>query len=130
MRDWTEGVTRDIRWPFLRRSVLRELDAVTDTDVNPTFVPAHADEGLTVRIAPNNYRLLWERGTADWWVHNPRRRARRAHRAVALAGERRARFEAKLLETPKWADGLSAEEVQRAKATFELDGEAEAEAEA
>ena len=117
MRDWTEGVPRQrVHWPFLRRNLPREVEG--DEAAARPYPPMLSDEGLTIRIAPNNYRLLWERHTADAWVHDPRVRARGLQAADGVSAERKGRFEGRFVEKPKWAEGLSREEADKVTADF------------
>ena len=130
MRDWTEGVPRaGVRWPFLRRSLPRDVtgggggdNSANDEDALAAaarrYPPMLSDEGLTIRIAPNNYRLLWERHTADAWVNDARVRARGTRGADGARAERKARFESRFVEKPKWAEGLSREESDKVTADF------------
>ena len=117
MRDWTEGVPRHgIRWPFLRRSLPKDLES--EEDLGRTYLPLAHHDGLTIRIAPNNYRLLWERGTADWWLHDARVRARGVKGLAETTKARTERFVERLVGKPKWAEGMGAEEVESTKADF------------
>ena len=117
MRDWTEGVPRSIHWPFLRRNLPKDVE--TEDDASKVYLPMEYNEGLTVRIAPNNYRLLWERNTTDWWVHQERARARGLKGAEALGQERKAKFEQRFVENPKWVEALGPEEVEKVKRDFQ-----------
>ncbi|MCJ1249064.1 Transcriptional regulatory protein sin3 [Trapelia coarctata] len=104
MRDWTEGVPHSIRWPFLRRNVPRELE--TEEDYGQAYLPQWNEDALSIRIAANNYHLLYDPGTADWWVHDDKVRQRGLKGAQGLRRERNKKFEEKFVEHPAWMAGM------------------------
>ena len=116
MRDWTEGVPSEIRWPFLRRNLPK--DPETEEDFDKVFLPYVGEEALEIRISPNSYRLLYEIGTTDWWVHNKKVRVRGEKGMSAAAKERRKRFTGKFIEKPKWAENMTADAVEKVKAEY------------
>ena len=117
MRDWTEGVSHDIYWPFKQRNLPKNLE--TEEDLNRAYLPMSYDDGLTIRVATKNYRLLWERGTTDWWVHDPRTRARGLKHLPEVSEARRTKFEERFVEKPKWMEGMSEEEIEKIKSDFQ-----------
>ena len=70
MRDRTEGVPlSQIRWPFLKRNMPPMLGDEEDY-TNMYGTPQWNEDGLIIRISQDNYRLLYDPGTSEWWVHN------------------------------------------------------------
>ena len=108
MRDPTEGVPRDIQWPFLRRNTHRDLD--TEEDYGQNYLPQWNEDGLTVRVGWN-YRIVYDADTTDWWVHDEKVRRRGLKGAASLGRERNRIFEEKLVRNPSWAHGMSADQV-------------------
>ena len=116
MRDWTEGVTHAIRWPFLRRNMPRDL--VTEEQYGQTYLPQWNEDGLIVRICANNYHLLYDAGTSDWWVHDAKVRRKGLSGEDQIRKERRRQFEDKFVEHANWISGLSAAEIEEANSRF------------
>ena len=117
MRDRTEGVPMEIQWPFLRRNAPRDTDA--DGDVDQAELPRYNSEGLQVRISPHNYRLLWEVGTTDWFIHDKKQQLKGTSGMQQLKNERKAKFEEKFALHPKWQEGLSEEEIAQATQDYQ-----------
>lgn len=117
MRDWTEGVPHDIQWPFLRRNLPKDLE--TDEDFGHAYLPRWNEDGLIVRICANNYHLLYEGETADWWVHDEKMRRRGLSRAKALQQEKAAKFEELYGKNAKWMADMEADEVEKTVTAFE-----------
>jgi len=117
MRDWTEGVPHSIRWPFLRRNVPRDLE--TEEEYGQTYLPQWNEDALSIRIAANNYHLLYDPGTADWWVHDDRVRMRGLKGAQGLRKERNRKFEDKFLEHPAWMAGKDKSAVDQVLREYE-----------
>lgn len=115
MRDWTEGVGHNVSWPFLRRNIPKDVD---DEDLGKVFLPVAHDESLTVRVSPNNYRLIWDKGTSDWWVHDRIVQMRGLSGMQSLKDERKAKFEERFVKNENWKNGLSKEEVRKTEAAF------------
>ena len=116
MRDWTEGVPHEIRWPYLRRNLPR--DPESEEEFNKDYLPFRGEEGLEIRIAPNNYRLLYEVHTTDWWLQGRKVRARGQKGMPAASEERKAKFEEKFVKNAKWMANVSLDEVDRKKAEY------------
>ena len=116
MRDWTEGVPRTIRWPLLRRNLPKNLE--TEEDLGQAYLPAYNSDGLSVRIVPNNYHLLWDIGSTDWWVHQKTVRSRGVKGLAQLNEERKRKFEELFSKNLKWAEGLSEDEMNKRNAEF------------
>lgn len=117
MMDWTEGVPQSIAWPFLRRNYPSHLQ--TEEDFSKAFVPMFNHDGLEVRIDPESYHLLWEKGTADWWTHGAKVSKRGLNGFPAMLQERKDGFEEKFVTQPKWMAEKSAAEVGKINADFE-----------
>ena len=109
MRDWTEGVTHRIQWPFLRRNLPKDLDS--EEDYGQAYLPQWNEDGLIIRIAMNNYHILYEPGTTDWWVHDHQVRQRGMTGAEALRQLRKRGFEERFVHNAKWMSDLSQEDV-------------------
>ena len=116
MRDWTEGVTHAIRWPFLRRNMPRDL--VTEEQYSQTYLPQWNEDGLIVRICANNYHLLYDADTSDWWVHDAKVRRKGLSGEDQIRNERRSKFQDKFVEHGNWTNGLSAEDIEEANSRF------------
>ena len=41
----------------------------TDEDYSNAFSPAFHEDSLGIRISPNNYHLLYDPSTSDWFFH-------------------------------------------------------------
>ncbi|MCJ1395289.1 Transcriptional regulatory protein sin3 [Xylographa bjoerkii] len=108
MRDPTEGVTREIQWPFLKRNTPKDLD--TEEDYGQIYLPQWNEDGLMVRVGAN-YRIVYDSDTTDWWVHDDKVRRRGLIGAESLRKERNRIFEEKFVRNPSWAQGMSADQV-------------------
>ena len=116
MRDWTEGVPHDIRWPYLRRNLPRAPES--EEEFNRNYLPFMGEEGLEIRISPSNYRIIYENGTADWWVQDRKVRSRGLKGLPAANDERKSKFEEKFVKNAKWMANTSLDEVDKKKAEF------------
>ncbi len=112
-RDPTEGVP--LSWPFLKRNLPPARD---EDDYNRTYTPQHSSDGLIVRICLNSYRILFDPGTEDWWVHSEKVRARGIQGVESKKEERRAGFEEKFVMNNGWMRGLSKDVVDKKKEGF------------
>jgi len=84
MRDRTEGIDLGkLRLPFLKRNMPSMLGDEDDY-TNAYGTPQWNEDGLVVRISQDNYHLLYDPATSDWWVHNNavRKRGLGAHEEV------------------------------------------------
>ena len=116
MREWTEGVTHAIRWPFLRRNMPKDL--LTEEQYSQTYLPQWNEDGLIVRICANNYHLLYDAGTSDWWVHDEKVRRRGLRGAEQLRKERKQKFEDKFVTHPSWMDHMNPAQVEEISLNF------------
>ena len=70
MRDPTEGVNpQDMRLPYLKRNMPKLLESEEEY-ADYYGGPQWNEDELVLRITPNNYHILYDPGTSDWWVHN------------------------------------------------------------
>jgi len=70
MRDRTEGIELGrLQLPFLKRNMPSMLGDEDDY-TNAYGTPQWNEDGLVVRISQDNYHLLYDPATSDWWVHN------------------------------------------------------------
>jgi len=112
-RDPTEGVP--LSWPFLKRNLPPQLD---EAEYNRVFTPQWSAENLTVRICLGSYRVLFDPGTEDWWVHGDRVRAKGREGVEVAREERKGAFEEKFVMNNGWMRGLSKDEVDRKKEEY------------
>jgi paired amphipathic helix protein Sin3a len=115
MNDWTEGVSHEISWPFLRRNLPKDLE--TEEDYGKTYLPQWNQDGLTVKVCPNSYHLLWDEGT-DWFFHDTRVSQRGLGGMAALKDERKDQFEEKFVKNAKWMAGMNLDEVTNINTNF------------
>jgi paired amphipathic helix protein Sin3a len=116
MRDWTEGVPHNIRWPFLRRNLPKDLE--TAEDYSQVYLPQWNEDGLVVRIALNSYHLLYDPETFDWWVHDDKVRIRGLKGLKEFIEERNRRFEMKFVEKAPWKNGMTPNEIDETLSGF------------
>lgn len=68
MWDQTEGIDlRKLNYPLLHRNLPSQMD--TDEEYTSAYSPAFHADGLVIRISPNNYHLLYDPATSDWFLH-------------------------------------------------------------
>ena len=122
MRDRTEGVPIIIQWPFLRRNTSTNLHS--EEDFNQAFAPQWNEDGLVIRICPNNYHLLYDTGSGDWWVHHDKVRRRGLSGMKEVKKERTRKFREKFGQSASWMAGLTQDEVDGINEKFRswLDG--------
>ncbi|KAJ5124885.1 Histone deacetylase interacting [Penicillium bovifimosum] len=131
MRDPTEGVEFGrMRMPFLKRNLPPKLDEEEEYDRYYSTLQHH--DGLTIRICANNYTLLYQPDTHDWFWRSSapvvdkdadadavKAQAEQAKKeAAALREKRHDRFSEKWVNNPAWARGLSKDEVDEANQRF------------
>ncbi|KAK2758744.1 Transcriptional regulatory protein sin3 [Arachnomyces sp. PD_36] len=120
MRDPTEGVPfSQMRMPFLKRSLPSKLD--TDDEYNHYFRPIVNHDGLVIRICANSYHILYEPGTQDWWFRIPTEEddlVEKGKELAAVRERRKDRFMEKFVNNPKWAQGLSKDQVDESNQRF------------
>ena len=81
MLDHTEGIPHSsVKIPYLRRNMpfppLKRNEEgkptvpTEDLEIPGGGMPSHHHDGLVLRIAPNNYRILYDPGTDDWFIQS------------------------------------------------------------
>ncbi|KAJ5763051.1 hypothetical protein N7533_001732 [Penicillium manginii] len=134
MRDPTEGIKfSEMRIPFLKRNLPGKLDE--DEEYDRFYRRLQHYDGLVIRICANNYTILYQPPTHDWfWRSNapvPDREtlaladadAAKAQEdmvkdAAALKEKRHDRFVEKFVNNPNWAKGLSKDKVDESNLRF------------
>ena len=129
MLDRTEGVAlSQVHAPYLRRNMpafltIKEKAPSADevADDRRYSVPMYNHDGLVIRISPNNYHILYDPYTSDWWIQSTgvRRRGLGAYEEVIEQRKRgvEALFEKK--ERNEWMKGIEEAEIERTKDTFQ-----------
>lgn len=120
MRDPTEGVPfSQMRMPFLKRSLPAKMDS--DEEYNHYLRPIVNHDGLVIRICANSYHILYEPGTQDWWYRvsiDEEDPAEKGKEVAAVKERRKDRFMEKFVNNPKWAQGLSKDQVDESNQRF------------
>lgn len=131
MRDLTEGFQYDsMRMPFLKDNLPGKLDE--DEEYDRYYRRLHHHDGLVIRICANNYTILYQPNTQDWFwrstapIHEKDadaetiKAAEDAHReaADALKMKRRDRFMKNMVNNPKWMRGMSKDAVDEVNQKF------------
>lgn len=131
MRDPTEGVPYSMmRMPFLKRNLPNKLDE--DEEYDQFYRRLQHHDGLVIRICANNYTILYQPPSHDWFwrstapIHDADAdadtlRAQEEEQAkvkAAIREKRRDRFAEKFVNNPIWARGLSKDEVDEANQRF------------
>ncbi|KAJ5899978.1 hypothetical protein N7495_004722 [Penicillium taxi] len=124
MRDPTEGVRiSQMRMPFLKRSLPGKLDE--DEEYERYYRSLQHHDGLVIRICANNYTILYQPSTHDWFWRSSAptiakdadvetiktQEEEHAKKKVSLREKRRDRFREKFVNNPIWAGGMSKEKV-------------------
>lgn len=93
MRGRTEGIPLSkISLPFLKRNMppmLADEEDYTNAYGNPQW----NEDGLILRVSQDSYRILYDPGTSDWWVHDLRVRKRGLGAYEEVQKERDQKFE-------------------------------------
>ena len=63
----------------------------SEEDFSKAYTPQWNHDGLTVKVCPNSYHLLWDEGT-DWFFHDAQVTKRGQTGMAALSQERKDRF--------------------------------------
>ena len=129
MRDWTEGVPHNIQWPFLRRNLPSKLD--TEEEYNAAYMPQSNEDGLVIRIRPGDYRILYDPGTSDGFVHGAKVTRRGFKGATEVKEDRKNKFQERFEKNSVWMEGMAKAEVDKINADFKswIGGSYEIEAE-
>lgn len=118
MRDRTEGIELGkLQLPFLKRNMPSMLGDEDDY-TNAYGTPQWNEDGLVVRISQDNYHLLYDPATCDWWVHNNavRKRGLGAHEEVRK--ERNEKFDTLFGEKGTLAVTKCGDQFEAENATF------------
>ena len=121
MLDRTEGVPPGkIQFPFLRRNLPAKLE--TDEEYAEAYSPASNQDGLVIRISPNSYHMLYDPGTADWWLHSVKQQKRGLGAYAETKKSRTAGLKALTEDKSKnlWMSGLSDEAIDQINQNFEI----------
>jgi paired amphipathic helix protein Sin3a len=120
MRDPTEGVQfSKMNMPFMKRNLPSKLEEEEEYDRYYRNLQHH--DGLIIRICANNYTMLYQPPSYDWfWRSNapiPEKDADAdaikaqlddvAKETAAIREKRHDRFVEKFINNPSWARGLS-----------------------
>ncbi|KAJ5765740.1 hypothetical protein N7520_005299 [Penicillium odoratum] len=128
MRDPTEGVHfSEMRMPFLKRNLPGKLDE--DEEYDRYYRRLQHHDGLLIRICANNYTILYQPASHDWFwrptAPAPKDDADakaleedRAREKTALKEKRHDRFVEKFVNNPNWARGLSKDKVDESNQRF------------
>ncbi|RYP45765.1 hypothetical protein DL768_007941 [Monosporascus sp. mg162] len=118
----TEGVPRS----RLQKTVLaRNLpSSEVDSDDGEVPKPLKFDEGLVLRICLNSNRIVWEKGTSEFFVYatepdDEEEKAKLEEHTTAVREHREQRFREKMIMNNSWMRGMSQDEVQKANDKFQ-----------
>ncbi|KAG8527161.1 uncharacterized protein KY384_008591 [Bacidia gigantensis] len=128
MLDHTESVPlKKMSFPYLRRNRpfaagAKKGNAGEDGGEVKAFpLPMSSYDGLVIRISPNNYHLLYDPYTYDWWLQSPQSR-KRGSSAYEEAHQKRKEGLSDLFENKernKWMSELKDEDIQKTKDDFQ-----------
>ncbi|KAL9101497.1 MAG: hypothetical protein Q9163_003245 [Psora crenata] len=128
MLDRTEGISLSrLRAPYLRRNMpafltIKENPGSTDevADDKRYSVPMYNYDGLVIRISPNNYHILYDPHTSDWWVQSTGVRKRGLGAYDEIREQRRKGMEALVegKERNAWMKEMEDGEIQKTKDRF------------
>ena len=127
MLDHTEGVPlSSIRLPYLRRNMpfpppSKDTSSEEVADMTGFAVPMYNEDGLVLRISPNNYHILYDPYTSDWWIQSAAFRKRGLGAYEEVKQERKRGLQALFdnRERNEWMKGLQDMEIEKTRATFE-----------
>ncbi|OTB05118.1 hypothetical protein M426DRAFT_143786 [Hypoxylon sp. CI-4A] len=117
----TEGVPRS----RLQKTVLaRNLPSQEDADDGDVPKPLAYDESLVLRICLNSNKIVWEKGTSEFFIYatepedEKEKEAAREYRQ-AVTDHRDQRFREKMVMNNAWMKGMSQDEVQKVNENFQ-----------
>ena len=131
IRDPTEGVKfSEMQMPFLKRNLPSKLDEEEEYD--RFYRRLQHYDGLVIRICANNYTILYQPPSYDWfWRSNAPIHEKDADAETIKAQEeevakeqaahrekRHDRFVEKFVNNPNWARGLSKDKVDESNQRF------------
>ena len=122
----TEGIVRSrLQKVLLERNLPSDAKDSSDDAYSPKPLVIH--EGLVVRICLNSSKMVFEKGTADYFVYNtaagksgPEEEAEEDKAKSTFRREIRAeKLKEKMVTNNAWMKGLSHEEVQKANNEYQ-----------
>jgi paired amphipathic helix protein Sin3a len=131
MRDPTEGVSySDMRMPFLKRNLPNKLDE--DEEYDRFYRRLQHHDGLIIRICANNYTILYQPPSHDWFWRSTvpildkdadaeaikAKEEEQTKEKAATREKRHDRFVEKFVNNPNWARGLSKDKVDESNQRF------------
>lgn len=126
LMDPTEGVSSLlVRSPFLKKSMPNSDREDAQEQFDRYFATLSHQEGLVVRVAPDNYRLIYDAGTSEAFLRNRQDRydSKRIERWQAekqsVKDDRKQAFQEKFLMNTPWMKGRSQEEVESVNEQFQ-----------
>ena len=118
MREPTEGIDLSlIRWPHLRRNL--PPASVIDDEYKRIWVPQAYSDELILRICPDNYRMLFDKLTMEWFDHDPSVKMRGMKHVVEVKRQRTEKYREKFGTNPKWMAGMSLDVITRINERFQ-----------
>lgn len=131
MRDPTEGVQfSKMNMPLLKRNLPPKLEE--DEEYERYYRSLQHNDGLIIRICANNYTMLYQPASSDWFwrstapIHDKdadaetiQSQTEEAAKALASLKEKRHdRFVEKFVNNPVWARGMSKDQVDESNQRF------------
>lgn len=131
MRDPTEGVQfSKMNMPLLKRNLPPKLEE--DEEYERYYRTLQHNDGLTIRVCANNYTMLYQPASSDWFWRSTapvpdkdadaetiKTQAEDAEKEkAALKEKRHDRFREKFVNNPIWARGLSKDQVDESNQRF------------
>jgi paired amphipathic helix protein Sin3a len=130
MRDPTEGVQfSKMNMPLLKRNLPPKLE--DEDEYERYYRSLQHDDSLVIRICANNYTMLYQPFSSDWFWRPPssadkdadpeaiKSQTEEAAKALASLKEKRHdRFIEKFVNNPSWARGMSKDQVDEANQRF------------
>ena len=114
-----------MRLPYLRRnlpfSTSKLSEGANSTEEFEYRLPIQSKDGLVIRISPNNYHIVYDKETRDWWVQSMTTRKKGLGAYEELKQKRKEGFERLVnsKEMNPWMNRSSEDEVKAMKETFE-----------
>ncbi|KAI1821012.1 hypothetical protein F4861DRAFT_520658 [Xylaria intraflava] len=118
----TEGVARN----RLQKSVLtRNLPSSdVDSDDGNAPKPLKYDEGLSLRVCLNSNKIVWEKGTSEYFVYrmdasDEEEKTKAEEHSQAVTEHRKQLFREKMVMNNSWMRGWRQDEVQKVNEKFQ-----------
>lgn len=118
----TEGINRS----RMQKTVLTRNLPSSDADSEDGMVPAPLayDESLTLRICLNSSKIVWEKGTSEWYIFNTppdneKEAAEREERIAAGRELRKQKFIEKMVMNSAWMRDMTQDEVRKINEDFQ-----------